>query len=178
MLEITASKLIDAYKNHKDNIRHDDSNRTKTRQRDDLAIRFLQALPADFVLIGENVPSNAKDKEKEFLRMNFGSMVEIIIRALYTLEKEPNARKMYKSGANFDIQIGNKTYEIKTCINGSYYNTPVQSEKSILLVAQDGVYCLPKDSIHEYINEKGKLPYKNVDAPHYTKIERLLGYIK
>jgi exopolysaccharide biosynthesis protein len=103
-------------------------------------------------------------------------MTEIIIRAHYALEKDPTLRRMTKSSDDFDIEIGGKKYEIKTCINGSYYNTRVNNEKGIILVASDGVYYLPKDKKDEYINEKGKLPYKNVDANHYTKIERLLGY--
>lgn len=146
-----------------------DSNRTKTAHRDRMAIQFLKTLPLNFELVGERVPN-------DFLRMNFGTMTENIIRAHYELEKNPKLKRMTKSSDDFDITIGGKSYEIKTCINGSYYNTKVTNDKGIILVASDGVYYLPKDKKQEYINEKGKLPYKEVNARHYTKIERLLGY--
>ena len=67
-----------------------DSNRTKTAQRNRLAVQFLRSLPDDFELIGEGVPN-------DFLRMNFGSMTEIIIRAHYALEKDPTIKRMTKS---------------------------------------------------------------------------------
>ena len=171
MLEVTVKELKEVFASDIEIVlaNKKDTNRTKTAQRNRLAIQFLNALPDDFIIVGDRVPT-------DFLRLNFGSMTEIIIRALYALEKNPAIRRMTKSSDDFDITIGGKKYEIKTCINGSYYNTKVNNDRGIILVASDGVYYLPKDIKDSYINHRGLLPYKNVEAKHYTKIERLLGY--
>lgn len=177
MLVITAEELIVAFEEDTELVlmNKKDSNRTKTAQRNRLAVQFLKTLPADFVLVGEHTQTS-------FLKMNFGTLTEIVIRAHYALEKNPTIRRLTKSADDFDIMIGNKSYEIKTCINGSYFNTRISNstDRGVILVGAKGVRYIPKDRLWDYVDEKGKLPYKEEDLEelnHYTKIERLLGFI-
>lgn len=142
-----------------------DSNSKNLIQRDLFAIKMLETLPLDLVLIGDGTQSTDK--------MNIGNIVELVLNYM-TADKKP--LKVCKSGADYDLDFQGVEYEIKTCINGSCYNTRVQRyDFDVILVNTFGIFLIDKSQIASFENKRGVLPYKEVDGlKHFTELEELL----
>lgn len=145
-----------------------DSNSKNAIERDEMALAILDLLPDDLLLIGDGTPSQKA-------KMNFGTLCEC---ALNYLMSDRKALKVAKSGADYDIEIDGVEYEIKTCVNGSYFNTPVHSyDFDVILVNTYGIYLIPKDKISAYEGKRGKLPHKDIpELAHFTELEKLFKF--
>lgn len=145
-----------------------DSNRTKKRQRNNLMVQLLNTMPDDVTYIGSNVPT---DRE----RINAGVLAEMIVK--HHMQKNATDKELSLSSCDYDAKQGFLKIEIKLCVNGMCYNTPIKKAMSVILVASDGVYFIKKEEIEEVVNEKGKLPYKEWEgARHIDWLEKKLGY--
>lgn len=142
-----------------------DSNSKNLIQRDLFAIKMLEILPLDLVLIGDGTQSTDK--------MNIGNIVELVLNYM-TANEKPS--KVCKSGADYDLDYKGIEYEIKTCINGSCYNTKVQRyDFDVILVNTFGVFLIDKSQIASFENKRGVLPHKEVEGlKHFTELEELL----
>ena len=145
------------------------SNAKNTIERDEMALSLLKTLPEDLMLIGDATKSNHS-------KMNFGTLFECTL-TFHTSEK--TLLKVAKSGADYDIEYKGIEYEVKTCLNGSYYNTPVRSyDFDVILLTLEGIFLIPKENISEYEGKNGKLPYKKHNLKHFEELEAFFPFFK
>lgn len=172
MKKVYVYEVIEAYEFDIEMLRADkkNTNRTKLIQRDELMLQMLRTLPSDLRLDCEGTPTDS-------LKLNAGSLTELIIN--YHLAKNPDEIKvLQKSGGLFDAKRGCIDVEIKLCVNGSCYNTPIRHKALTYLVNRDGVFMITVKEIDE-LAPKGKLPYKEWEgAKHIKSLEKALGFNK
>ena len=143
-----------------------DSNRTKKAQRDRIIIQMLNTLPADMLLSCEGT---AIDPAK----LNAGSVAEIALRFHFAHCSEDTAI-MEKSGGVADMSYKNgRGVEIKLCLNGSCYNTPVARPMTVYLITPSGVFFIPKKPLEEMLEVSSKLPYKEDVLLEYEGVRKL-----
>lgn len=142
-----------------------DSNSKNLIQRDLFAIKMLETMPENVVLYGDGTQSADK--------MNIGIVGELMLQYAIADEKPT---EVYKSGADFDIIYKGVKYEVKTCINGSCYNTKAQRyEYDLILINTFGIFLIDKTQIASFENKRGVLPHKEVDGlKHFTELENLV----
>lgn len=168
----TVENIIKAYEidykaQTKKYIAKGDSNSKNLMQRDLFAIKMLKVLPLDLVLIGDGTQTTDK--------MNIGNIVELVLNYVTAKEKPV---KIAKSCADYDLDYKGIEYEIKTCINGSCYNTRVQRyDFDLILVNTYGIYLIDKTQIASLENKRGVLPHKEVEGlKHFTELEQLINF--
>lgn len=144
-----------------------DSNSKNLIQRDLFAIKMLETMPLDLVLIGDGTQSTDK--------MNVGVVVELALQYALASEKPT---KVCKSGADYDVEFAGVEYEVKTCLNGSCYNTKVQRyDFDVILVNTFGVFLIDKTQIASFENKRGILPHKEIDGlQHFEILEKILKF--
>ncbi len=143
-----------------------DSNRTKKAQRDRIIIQMLRTLPEDMLLSCEGT---AIDPAK----LNAGSVAEIALRFHFTHCPEDTVI-MEKSGGVVDLSYKNgRGVEVKLCLNGSCYNTPIMQPMTVYLITPSGVFFIPKKPLEEMLEISSKLPYKEDVLLEYEGVRKL-----
>lgn len=161
--------------NLNDKYRSKDSKKNDKRflQRDLLMLQLLRTLPESATLSGA-VTATSKAK------MNAGAVAEMVFNYHHRSVKN---ERLAIAGGDYDGMNGCISYEVKLCVNGSCYNTPLLEEKTVYLITADGVFFIPKAQSMAMVNAKGAFPYRKNDILSYEGVRLVkamtsaLGYI-
>lgn len=139
-------------KNLADKYRTRDQKKNDKRllERDYLMLQLLASIPKDVTLSGFGTMT---DKNK----MNAGHIAEMVLNYHHKREK---IKRLALAGGCYDGLNGCISYEVKLCVNGSCYNTKLESANSVYLVTADGVFFIPKAQSMSMVNASGKFPYQ------------------
>ena len=164
----TVKQVINAYQEDLTAVLENksDSNRTKKAQRDRVLIQILNTLPQKLKL---SANGTAIDPQK----LNAGEVVEIAVR--YHFDKAvQTAKTLSVMGGQADLLRQNGSgIEVKLCLNGCCYNTPVKRLMTVYLVTSTGVYLIPKKPLTEMLENSAKLPYKEEALLEYDGVRKL-----
>lgn len=143
-----------------------DSNRTKKAQRDRIIIQMLRTLPPKMKM-------SASGTFIDPAKLNAGEVAEIAVK--YHFEHcSATTKVLAKDGGVADLYRKNGSgIEVKLCLNGSCYNTPIQRAMTVYLVTPTGVFFIPKKPLAEMLEVSSKLPYKEDTLLEYEGVRKL-----